>query len=86
MFHLKSSDIKIFVLAFWPRGLIRKTRLIQKFITLQRGQQTIAIHILFNNSRSKSIETMKFAQFGQNVIKEIFLFKNHARNKAGTLL
>ena len=44
LFHLKSSsrslDIQIFVLTFWlcrRNGLIRKTRLISKFLTSQPG-------------------------------------------------
>ena len=37
----------------WKSGLIRRIRLISKFVTSQPGKQTIAIHILFNISRSK---------------------------------
>ena len=32
---------------------MRNTRLISKFVTLQTGQQTIAMHILPNISQSK---------------------------------
>ena len=34
-----------------------------KFMMSQRGEQTIAVHILKNISRSKSSEVMKFGQF-----------------------
>ena len=66
-FHLKSSfrsqDIYFFILTFWScrkNGLIRKIRLISKFMTSQPGQQTITIHILPNVSRSKGNQAMKF--------------------------
>ena len=42
--------------------LIRKIRLIAKFLTSQPGLQTIAIHILINISRSKRSQAMKFSQ------------------------
>ena len=42
--------------------LIRKIRLISKFMTSEPGWQTIAIHILNNISRSKRNEVMKFGQ------------------------
>ena len=42
-------------------GLIRKIRLISKFMTSQPCQQTIATHILTKFSRSKSNQAM----FGQ---------------------
>ena len=69
LFHLKSSfrsrDIWIFVLNFWScreNGLIRKIRLISKFMTSQPGYQTSTIHILPNISRSKGKQSMKFGQ------------------------
>ena len=43
-----------FLLTFWaciPNSLIRKVRLILKFMTSQPGQQRIATHILLNISR-----------------------------------
>ena len=43
-------------------SLIRKIRLISKFIMSQPGLQTITIHILPNISRNKGNHTMKFAQ------------------------
>ena len=69
LFYLKrffcSQDITVFVLTFWPsrkNGFIRKIRLISKFITSQPGQETITIHKLSNNSRSKGNQAMKFGQ------------------------
>ena len=41
----------------------------------QPGLQTIAIHILFNISRSKDNQTMKFGQLIEYNKKNIFLQK-----------
>ena len=46
----------------YENGLLRKIRLILKFMTSQPGQQTIATHILSNISRSKGNQTTKFGQ------------------------
>ena len=69
LFHLKSSfcsqDIQVFVMTFWPcmrKGLIRKIRLISKFMTSQQGYETITIHILPKISRSKGNQTTKYGQ------------------------
>ena len=62
--------------------MIRNIRLISKFIKSLPGSQTITIHILPKNSRSKSNERMKF----NNRIKEIFFFKKYAENKTGRLV
>ena len=43
-------------------ALIRKIRLISKFMTSQPGKQTIAIHIYPNISRSKGNQTMEFGE------------------------
>ena len=55
--------------------LIRKIRLILKFMTSQPGQQTIAIHILTNISKSKDNQAMKFGQLIEynmkNIIREM---------------
>ena len=56
-------------------GLIRKTRLISKFMTSQRGLQTIAIQNLANISRSKGNQTMKLGQLIQYNMRTIFLEK-----------
>ena len=43
-------------------GLIRKVRLISKFMTPQPGWQTITIHILLNISPIKGNQSMKFGR------------------------
>ena len=59
---------KIFKFLSWlfsyieKNGLTRKIKLISKFMTSQPGQQTIAIHILPNISRSKGNQAIKFGQ------------------------
>ena len=63
----------------YKNGLIRKIRLILKFLTSQTGQQTIAMHILPNISRSKSNQTMKFDQLIEYKMWNILL-KNHTQS------
>ena len=53
--------------------LIKKTRLISKFVTSQSGSQTIAMQILINISRSKGNQTMKFGQLKE--YKKYFSWK-----------
>ena len=80
LFHFKSSfssqDIEIIVFlsfkSFRKNGLMRKIRLISKFMTSQPGQQTIKIHMLTNISRSKDNQTMKLDQFVEYSKKNIF--------------
>ena len=59
--------------------LIRKIRLISKFMTSQPGKQTIAIHILANISRSKGNQTMKFGQLIERNMRLIFLQKSYTK-------
>ena len=62
---------------FWScrkNGLIRKLRLISKFMTSQPGLQTIAIHILPNISQSKGNQTMKFGQLMEYNKRPLFIF------------
>ena len=63
----------------YKNGLIRKIRLISKFITLQPGKQTITIHILPNISRSKDNQIMKFDQLIEYKMEIIFLEKSYAK-------
>ena len=44
----------------WKIGLIRKIRLVSKFMTPQPGKQTIARHIFHDISRGKGNQTMRF--------------------------
>ena len=64
----------------YKNGLIRKIRLISKFMTTQPGKQTITIHTLPNTSRSKDNQTMRF---GQLIIeynkRNIFLETSYTR-------
>ena len=54
-------------------GLIRKLRLISKFMTSQPGLQTIAIHILPNILQSKGSQAMKSGQLTEYNKTNIFL-------------
>ena len=54
-------------------GLTRKVRLISKFMKSQPAQQTIAMHILPNISRSKGNQTMKFGQLIEHNTRNTFL-------------
>ena len=55
----------MFVLPFLScrkNDLIRKIRLLLKFITSRPGYKTVTIHILPNIARSKGNQKMKFGQ------------------------
>ena len=60
-------------------GLIRKIKLISKFMTSQPGKEAIAIYILVNVSKNKSNQAMKFGQFIEYVIRNIFLEKSYTK-------
>ena len=66
-----------FCQTFWScrkNGLLRKRRLISKFMMSQPGEQTIKIEILFNISRSKSNhQTMKLGKLVDYNKKNILL-------------
>ena len=61
------------------KGLIRKLRLILKFMTSQTGKQTITIHILPNISRSKSNQVMKIGPINQYKMRNFFPEKSHLK-------
>ena len=61
-------------LVIWKNGLIKKIWLISKFMTSQTEQQIITIHILFNISRGKGNQTMKFGQIDEQY-KKYFSWK-----------
>ena len=48
-------------------------------MTSQPGKQTVSIHVLPNNSRSKGNQTMKYGQLIEYNMRNIFL-KIHAQN------
>ena len=75
------SVLKIFkvlsrLFVMYQNNLIKKIRLISKFITSQPGQQTIVIHILHNLSRSKGNQTMNCCQLIECNMRNIFLEKS----------
>ena len=59
--------------------MIRKLRLISKFMTSQPGKQRIAIHILPSISRYKDNQTMKFGQLIEYSMRNIFREKSYAK-------
>ena len=73
---------KIFKFLFWLFGhieknsLIRKIRLILKFMTSQPDQQIITIHILSTISWSKGNQTMKIIQLIKHNKRNVFLQKS----------
>ena len=54
-------------------------------MTSQRGQQTIAIHILLNISRSKSNQAMKFGQLIEYNMRNIFVEKSYTKCAGETI-
>ena len=59
--------------------LIRKIRLISKFMTSQPGQQAITKHIFPNISQSKGNQTIKFGQLIEYSNRNIFLRKSYRK-------
>ena len=57
-------------------NLIRKTRLISKFMTSQPSYQTIAIQILPNISSSKDNQTIKLGQLIKYNVRKTFVEKS----------
>ena len=64
---------------------MRKIRSTSNSMTSQPGQQTIAIHLLTNISRSKGNQAMKLGQLIECNTKNIFL-KNDTENVKEKLL
>ena len=60
----------------YKNGLIRKIRLISKFMKSQFGKQTVAIHILPNISKSKQNQTIKFGQLIDYNMENTFVAKS----------
>ena len=54
-------------------------------MTSQPGQQTIAIHILPNISRSKGNQTMKFGQLIEYDMRNIFVEKSYTKCAGATI-
>ena len=66
--------------------MIRKIRLISKFMMSQPAKQTIAINILSSISGSKSNQAVKLGQLIQYNKRNVFFFKSYAENEAGRLV
>ena len=69
----------------YENGLIRKARLISKSMTSQPVQQTDAIHMFTNISRSKSNQVMKFGQLIEYNKRNILLEKSYKKCGRGTI-
>ena len=72
----RSQENYIFALTFWfcrKNGLIKKIRLISKFMTSQPHKERITIHILLNIPRIKGNRAMKFGQLIEYNTINIFL-------------
>ena len=69
----------------YKNGLIRKVRLILVFMTSQAGQQTIALLILPNISRSKDNLTMKSGQLIEYNLRNIFVEKSYTKFAGETI-
>ena len=65
--------------------MIKKLRLISKFLTSQNGQRIIATHTLPNNSRNKANQIMKFAPLIEVSARNIFVQK-HTEKETGRLV
>ena len=66
-------------------NLIRKMRLISKFMTSQTREHTVAIHILPNISRSASNQAMKFGRLIEYNIRNLFLEKLYTKFDGETI-
>ena len=59
--------------------MIKKLRLIPKFMTSQTGQHTITIHILPNISRSKGNQAINFCQLIEYNVRNSSLQKSYRK-------
>ena len=66
------------------KDLIRKIRLVSKFVTSQPGKQTIVIRILPNALRGKGNQTTKFGQLIEYNRKN-FLEKSYTKRGGETI-
>ena len=62
--------------SYRKNGLIRKIRLISKFMTSQPDLQKTIIHVLPNMAQSKDNQIMKFSQLMEYNMRNIFLQKS----------
>ena len=85
LFVLKIFKILSSIFGMYKNGLMRKIRIILKFITSQPGKQAIAIHILPSISWSKGNQTMKCGQFIEYQIRKMFVKKSYKKCGGETL-
>ena len=76
--------LMIFKFLFWisvmsKNDLIRKIRLISKFMTPQSGKQIVAKHILTNISRRKGNQAMIFGQFIERNMRNFFFENSYTK-------
>ena len=77
----------LYFLVMYKNSLIRKIRLILKFMASQPGQQTIAIYIFPYIARSKGNQAMKFGLLIEYNMRSIFVKKSCSwRNYSQTLI
>ena len=71
----------LFVLEIFDVGnsLIKKLRLISKFMTSQTGQTIITIHTLLNFSKSIDNQVMKFGQLIEYNMRNTFIQKSYTK-------
>ena len=65
--------------------MIRKIKLISKFMPSQPEKQIIPMHILINISRSKGSKTIKFGQLIECKMRNIFLQKPFVKRGRETI-
>ena len=75
------SVLYLFTLLSWLFGYVekrldKKAKVTPRSMTSQTGQQTIAMHVLLDISRSKGNQAMKFGQLKEYKVTNIFLQKS----------
>ena len=63
----------------YQNSLVRKIRLILKFMTSRSSKKTIIIHILSNILRNNSNKTMEVGQLIEYNMRNIFLEKSYTK-------
>ena len=76
LFVFKMFKFLSWLLVMYQNDLIRKIRLILIFLALQRGWETLEIHILPNISINKGNHTTKFGQLIEYNMRHIFIEKS----------
>ena len=74
-----------YILVMKKNSLIRKIRLISKFLTSQAGKHTIVMHMLPNILRSKGNQTMKLDQLTEYNMRNILLEKLYIKWSGETI-